>query len=329
MKVRSFLSPNFLLRRSCAAKQSSPAPTVRARPPFAELLRKAGCACGGGCPTCADELHRRGAASGPGDSVEVDADRSAGRALARAVARPARSAGGSKPTTSAAEDAPVSAVPADLPASVGGVVRSAGEPLATDVRSRMESGFQVDLSAVRIHRDAAAALSAHEVNAEAYAVGPHIAFGTGRFDPASRSGELLLAHELAHVVQSIDAPGAGAQLRRYGQRDGCKQSFLEDYLWPGHPLAKRMIAHSIRAMCGAEYGNRTARNKEAAVQMKVLFGADWRTKSPELYRVLWRLYSAMEDNVMYTCTDTGRFFCQSGPTNTEWAFTHEGNDIHQ
>ena len=58
-----------------------------------------------------------------------------------------------------------------------------------------------DLSQVRIHTDARAARSAHEVNAQAFTFGKDIVFGTGQFAPATREGRRLIAHELTHVAQ--------------------------------------------------------------------------------------------------------------------------------
>jgi hypothetical protein len=65
----------------------------------------------------------------------------------------------------------------------------------------MEPRFGHDFSHVRLHTDANTAVSARAVNALAYTVGHHVAFGTGRYSPQTEAGGRLLAHELAHVVQ--------------------------------------------------------------------------------------------------------------------------------
>lgn len=88
-----------------------------------------------------------------------------------------------------------------IPASVHGVLQSAGAPLDKAVRARMESGFGHDFSPVRVHVDAAAARSAADIQAAAYTVGSHVVFGAGRYAPHTKAGRHLLAHELAHVVQ--------------------------------------------------------------------------------------------------------------------------------
>jgi hypothetical protein len=77
----------------------------------------------------------------------------------------------------------------------------AGRPLEGGVRSRMEHGFGTSLEHVRIHTDANAASLADREAALAVAFGRDIAFGAGRYQPGSFSGDLLLAHEIAHALQ--------------------------------------------------------------------------------------------------------------------------------
>jgi len=69
---------------------------------------------------------------------------------------------------------------------------------------------RTDFSAVRIHTDIAAAVSARALNAAAYTIGNHIAFAPGRYAPHSREGRALLAHELTHVNQQRTACGQTA-----------------------------------------------------------------------------------------------------------------------
>jgi hypothetical protein len=69
----------------------------------------------------------------------------------------------------------------------------------------MERRFGYDFSTVRVHCDAAAEQSAREVNARAYAIGSSIVFGAGQYAPGTRDGRRLIAHELAHVIQSAES----------------------------------------------------------------------------------------------------------------------------
>ena len=67
-----------------------------------------------------------------------------------------------------------------------------------------------DFSQVRVHTDGQAAEAARAVHAEAFTLGHHIVFGTGRFANDTRQGLRLLAHELAHTAQ----PGSERRLAR-------------------------------------------------------------------------------------------------------------------
>lgn len=88
-----------------------------------------------------------------------------------------------------------------VPPVVNEVVGAPGRPLTRNSRKFMEPRFGRDFSMVRVHDDSRAAESARAVNTEAYTVGNHIVFGSGRNrrDPIYK--RLLLAHELTHVVQ--------------------------------------------------------------------------------------------------------------------------------
>ncbi|HEU4561273.1 MAG TPA: DUF4157 domain-containing protein, partial [Longimicrobium sp.] len=97
------------------------------------------------------------------------------------------------------------AAPAVAPPVVHDVLRSPGTPLDGSVRAQMEPRFRHSFADVRVHADSRAAESARSVGAHAYAVGPHVVFGAGRYAPGSVDGSRLIAHELAHVVQQRGA----------------------------------------------------------------------------------------------------------------------------
>jgi outer membrane protein OmpA-like peptidoglycan-associated protein len=93
------------------------------------------------------------------------------------------------------------ATPSSVPSIVHDVLRSPGQPLDIGTRTFMEPRFGHDFSNVRVHTDTRAAESARAVNALAYTVGRNVVFGTGQYAPEMSKGRVLLAHELAHVVQ--------------------------------------------------------------------------------------------------------------------------------
>jgi hypothetical protein len=69
----------------------------------------------------------------------------------------------------------------------------------------MERRFGHDFSRVRVHTDRSASASADAVSAAAWTVGDRIAFAHGMYQPDTKRGRGLIAHELTHVVQH--APG--------------------------------------------------------------------------------------------------------------------------
>lgn len=72
-----------------------------------------------------------------------------------------------------------------------------GRPLPTPVREKMEAALHHDFSNIRVYEDHHAA----SLGALAFARGDRVHFALGRYQPHTRGGQELLAHELAHVVQ--------------------------------------------------------------------------------------------------------------------------------
>lgn len=84
-------------------------------------------------------------------------------------------------------------------------LKPGGQPLDNSVRAFMETRFQRDFSAVRIHADAETTKVARSLNARAFTVGRNIFFDHDEFRPSSSAGKKLLAHELTHAVQQTGA----------------------------------------------------------------------------------------------------------------------------
>jgi hypothetical protein len=76
-----------------------------------------------------------------------------------------------------------------------------GQPLEAATRAFIEPRFGHDFSQVRVHADAEAADSAQMVSALAFTIGQNIYFGADKYQPGSKEGRRLLAHELAHTIQ--------------------------------------------------------------------------------------------------------------------------------
>jgi Domain of unknown function (DUF4157) len=156
----------------------------------------------------------------PGDPYEQEADRIAGQVLAT-PAHPGV-AGTARIQRLAARSASETLT---APASVEMAVAGSGRPLDAPVRREMEQRFGHDFWQVRVHTGGTAEQSARDINARAYTVGPNLVFAAGEFNPATRAGRRLLAHELTHVVQQ-----SGAQpdvVRRQGDFDDEEPTFRE------------------------------------------------------------------------------------------------------
>jgi hypothetical protein len=169
------------------------------------FIRRSPCPCGGGCPTCRNE---RGAGeipfniqkksleiSSPSDADEIEADTVARKIVdgERAEIHDTGPAIGRKGKETA-EIAP--GFQAGLETHKGG-----GRSLDDSTRTEMESRMGADLGSVKIHTDGAAHDLNKSVNARAFTHGQDIFFRQGEFDPGSKRGKELLAHELVHTVQ--------------------------------------------------------------------------------------------------------------------------------
>lgn len=75
--------------------------------------------------------------------------------------------------------------------------QGAGERLQPAVQRKMERSFGFDFSSIRIHQDD----RAKSAGALAFAQGRNLHFAPGQYAPETRAGQVVLGHELAHVVQ--------------------------------------------------------------------------------------------------------------------------------
>ncbi len=113
------------------------------------------------------------------------------------------------------------AAPAPKAAETAVKALGAGRPLSAPEQAFYEPRLGADLSAVRLHENAAADAAAGAMDAAAFTLGRDIAFARGARSPA------LLAHELAHAAE--DAPIARRTLLVRGNQLPIPQH-------PGHTL---------------------------------------------------------------------------------------------
>ncbi|NEO87003.1 MAG: DUF4157 domain-containing protein [Spirulina sp. SIO3F2] len=95
--------------------------------------------------------------------------------------------------------------------------KGSGQSLSATTQTQMGEAIGADFSQVKVHTDNRADQLNRAVQARAFTTGPDIFFKRGEYNPKSRGGQELLAHELTHVVQQ------GAAVQR--QLDPKKERF--------------------------------------------------------------------------------------------------------
>ncbi|WP_228038404.1 DUF4157 domain-containing protein [Nostoc sp. LEGE 12450] len=104
-----------------------------------------------------------------------------------------------KPMVQRVSDGGMPASP-DLETSIQ-QARGSGQPLADSIKSPMEQAFGADFSGVKVHTDTQADQLNQSIQAKAFTTGHDVFFRQGEYQPGSRGGQELLAHELTHVLQ--------------------------------------------------------------------------------------------------------------------------------
>jgi hypothetical protein len=79
--------------------------------------------------------------------------------------------------------------------------RGRGYALPTPLRQPFERAFGTDLSAVRVHHDERSSALNRAVSARAFTIGSDIFLGASQYQPTTKAGQELLAHELTHTIQ--------------------------------------------------------------------------------------------------------------------------------
>ncbi|MDC8005367.1 DUF4157 domain-containing protein [Aureisphaera galaxeae] len=120
--------------------------------------------------------------------------------------------------SSSSEGTASDAVTQQIQSSKGG-----GSAMDTGTRSFMESQFGNDFSNVRIHTGSEAIQLSQDLNAKAFTVGNDVYFNEGKYNPNTRQGKHLLAHELTHVVQQGHA--SQNTIRRFPVETGTLPTF--------------------------------------------------------------------------------------------------------
>ena len=88
----------------------------------------------------------------------------------------------------------------DLETSIN-QARGGGVAMAENIRHPMEVAFGADFSGVKVHTDGQSDQLNRSIQARAFTTGQDVFFRQGEYNPGSRGGQELLAHELTHVLQ--------------------------------------------------------------------------------------------------------------------------------
>lgn len=102
-----------------------------------------------------------------------------------------------------------------------------------------------------IHTGAQASEAARSVNAKAFTVGSHVAFGKGEYSPDSMEGRKLLAHELTHTAQQ-GATATRASLQRQVARPVPRRTVWVNIGFDSSAQANEETMRKLRASINAE-----------------------------------------------------------------------------
>jgi hypothetical protein len=98
--------------------------------------------------------------------------------------------------------------------------RGSGQSLPDDVLRQMGDTLDYDFSGVRVHTGSEAHGLNEQLYARAFTTGQDVFFRDGEYNPGSSSGQQLIMHELAHVVQQstgrVSGNGSGMTVRPAG-----------------------------------------------------------------------------------------------------------------
>ncbi|MBD2196303.1 DUF4157 domain-containing protein [Calothrix anomala FACHB-343] len=157
--------------------------------------------------------------------------------------------------------------------------RGNGQPLDAGLQQSMGQAMGADFSGVKVHTDAQADQLNRSVQAKAFTTGQDVFFRQGEYNPGSRGGQELIAHELTHVVQQ----NGGAVMRSQLQKDTTL------HLYRAEPSIKATIQQQKMSFSTA-----TSSTPGTIVQCKVTIGSDKYESERGGRRLKFRLGRSLE-----------------------------------
>ncbi len=135
------------------------------------------------------------------------------------------------------------------------------------MRSKMETAFGTDLSAVKLYESETVA----QAGANAVTRGSDIAFAPGMLDFTSFGGQALLGHEISHVVsqQRGEATGGGflndRALEARADREGAMAAAGRSVAMPAGPLSSAGTGSAAGPMQASKTDKRIARHMKKSM----------------------------------------------------------------
>jgi hypothetical protein len=161
---------------------------------------------------------------------------------------------------------------ADLESAINRA-RGQGQPLEPILQKQMGQAMGADFSGVNIHTDTQSDQLNRSIQAKAFTTGQDIFFRQGAYQPSSRAGQELVAHELTHVIQQSHAKVARKPTgpRRVMRRHHTAQTIAHELMGQPAPALRSRTTPSIQ---------RDLMSEKAFKQ--VTYGGKFRKRGPAL-----------------------------------------------
>jgi hypothetical protein len=150
------------------------------------------------------------------------------------------------------------AATSDLETSIN-QARGGGQPLGDNIRKPMEQAFGADFGGVKVHTDSRSDQLNQSIQARAFTTGQDVFFRQGEYNPGSRGGQELLAHELTHVVQQNENHLSKSSLPHTFNISSISQSTIQGVFSSSHSLNSHFNKHvTMNNDAGGAYADATA-----------------------------------------------------------------------
>ena len=198
-----------------------------------------------------------------------------------------------------------------------------GQSFPSGLRTRMESAFGADFGGVRLHTDAKGNQLSDRLNARAFTVGQHVAFGPGEFRPGTIAGDALIAHELAHVLQQQGGTRSTAE-----DRSESMSLELDANRSAEHAVRSSLGLGAARASARLRTGLRLQRCSKDSTQKEPKVLQDFAVKFADAAALIRKNQEAMKLVVEAQAANV-EFggFSEDGPAKGAWAYT-VGNKVY-